>query len=379
MKSWLIYFVAECLAFLFLVLWTQSHRSFGLISNGQSVGNENRSKALLVLSAMPLFLLLAMRYQVGRDYKAYSNAYTLISQYGFFESIPSGFVNWLGNGFIFLCKMIMIFAGSNFLWFHAVIASLSIFFLYKAIFRNSAIPLLSLFIYLCDGYYYQIFNQSRQGLALLIVFTTFEYILDKKMVPFIITVIAAALVHPSALIFLPAFFLAKIELNLKVFVTMMVIGVFIIFAWQYVEILVSFTQYSIYTNSQYDVESVSTTVLRAIYRGGLLTFCLFFRKSVVKNYPKANALYTLCACSIILQIMSLKSYIFSRTVLFYYFGMLLLIPYVIKSIQYKHNRIIIATALLIVFLIGHVYYFVTMADYLLAPFYKTFIGQGLTF
>jgi hypothetical protein len=329
------------------------------------------------LSAIPLFLLLALRYQVGTDYNTYSNAYISISRYSFFEAVPDGYVNWLGNGFVFLCKTIALFAGSNYFWYHAILAALAINCLYIAIFKNSVLPLLSLFIYLSDGYYYQLFNQSRQGLAILIVFISYKYIFDKKVLPFIITVLIAALVHPSALIFLPAYFLAKVKLNVINFICIVMAAIFLIYSWEYLKNIVLLTRYSGYIDSGYDVEGMFTTVLRTIYRSGIMLFCLFFRKTTVKAYPKANNLYAICICAVILQIAAIKSYIFARTVIYYYIGMLLLVPYIIKAINKKSDRIIVASILVTVFITAHIIYFIMKADLLLAPFYQTFIGQGI--
>ncbi|MDR1472214.1 MAG: EpsG family protein [Synergistaceae bacterium] len=332
-------------------------------------------KHLLFFSALPLFMLLALRYQVGMDYIGYSNAYAAISRYGFFESVQ-GYTAWLGNGFVYFCKLIALFFGENFLWYHAVLAALSIIFLYMAIFENSKMPLLSLFIYLCDGYYYMSFNQSRQGLAILIVFFSYKYILEDRFMPFALTVWAASLIHPSAWVFLPAFFLAKSKFNVKTALVFAVAGLVLTNAWGVVEGLVVLTRYSHYMMSSYqgNVAWVETTVLRALYRAGVFGLCLFFRRPVLQKYPNADCLYVLCTGSLVLQAMSLRSYVFARTVLYYYIGMLLLIPYVVKSIG-KKSQVIILAALAVIFTAAHIYYFAAKADTLLAPVYRTFLWE----
>jgi hypothetical protein len=317
-------------------------------------------------------MLLALRYQVGADYYGYANAYALIARYGLFESVPLGYTAWLGNGFVYFCKLIAFFWGGNFLWYYAVLAAASILFLYMAIFENSKMPLLSLFIYLCDGYYYQLFNASRQGLAILIVFFSYKYIFENRFIPFALTVSMAWLIHPSALVFLPAFHLAKKKFNKKIVLIFAVAGFIMVKGWNVVEWIVSLTRYGHYMESQYNVAGVEVTILWAIYRGGIFGFCLLFRKSVLQKYPNANCLYILCSGSVVLQMVSLRSYLFARTVIYYYIGMLLLIPYVVKSIR-KNDQIIIVAVLMAIFMAAHIYYFVAKADVMLAPVYRTFL------
>jgi transmembrane protein EpsG len=376
MKSWPVYFFTQLLAFMFLFPGKQA----ALLRN---LGNDAESEShwrkwVLFFSALPLFMLLALRYRVGTDYDHYSSAYVVISHYGFFELVPSNYTAWLGNGFVHVCKLIALFFKDNFLWYHTVLAAFSIFFLYAAIFENSKMPTLSLFIYLCDGYYYQIFNQSRQGLAILIAFFSYKYILENRFIPFALTVSSASLIHPSAFVFLPAFFLAKKRCSIKTILFFAAAGYILVNIlvnnWNVFEKILFLSRYSHYINSKYDVAGVETTLFRAAYRGGIFVFCLFFRKSVLQKYPQANYLYILCASSLVLQVISIQSYIFARIVLYYYIGMLLLIPYVIRSLR-KREQLITLAALIIIFMVAHIYYFASQADSLLAPVYQTFLEK----
>jgi hypothetical protein len=372
MKSWPIYFFAQLLTFMFLFPGKQYALSRNLGNDAES--ELHWHKRALFFSALPLFTLLALRYRVGADYSLYSNIYVAISHYGFSEPVPSGYTAWLGNGFVYVCKFITLFFKDNFLWYHAVLAAVSIFFLYTAIFINSKMPTLSLFIYLCDGYYYQLFNQSRQGLAILIAFFSYKYILENRFIPFALIVSSASLIHPSAFIFLPAFFLAKKKFNTKTILIFIAVCYIFKNNWNLIERIISLTRYANYIDSRYNVARADVTLLWVVYRGSIFGFCLFFRKSVLQKYPKVDHLYMLCLSSLGLQIISVQSYIFARTVLYYYIGILLLIPYVVASLR-KKNQIIIVAALVMIFTVAHIYYFATKADGLLAPVYQTFLEK----
>jgi hypothetical protein len=374
MKSWPVYFFAQILTFMLLFPGKQCI----LLQNKNALSEVEWRwyRRALFFSAVPLFIVLALRYKVGTDYNSYSRAYATIARFGFFESVPPGYTAWLGNGFVYFCKVIALFFGKNVIWYHATLAAVSLLFLYMAIFKNSKMPLLSLFIYLCDGYYYQLFNQSRQGLAILIIFFSYKFIFENRFIPFSLTVLTASSIHPSALLFFPAFFLVKKKFNIKILLLALATGFILVNNWSLVEKIVSLTRYAGYMDSLRfnNVVGVEVTILWVIYRGGIFGFCLCFRKAVLQKYPQVNCLYVLCAISLILQMMSLRSYIFARTVLYYYIGMLLLIPYIVASLR-KKDQVIMIAFLIAIFMIAHIYYFTAKADGMLAPIYQTVLEK----
>jgi transmembrane protein EpsG len=372
MKSFPIYIFAEIIALSFLGIWTYQVNNFK--RHDIRVIGFAPKRLLIVFSVLPLFLLLALRHQVGADYNIYRNAYVSISAHPLFSMQKTGYEHWFGSGFVIICKIIAQFANSNYLYFFAVISLISIMALYFSITKNSVIPLLSLLIYISDGYFYQLFNQARQGLAILLTFVSYTFILNRKPKMFIITVLIAALVHQSALIFLPAYFITRYKFSMKLLFSMLALGILLSWMWPIVERIVSYTKYASYLDSKYDIALVDVTILWAAYRLFFFCFCLLFRKKVVQQFPQADMLYTLCAISIMLQILSLRSYTFARTVIYFYISMLLLLPYVVKSIK-KENRPIFTGFVFIILTVVHVYYFVSKADILLAPVYRTFIGN----
>ena len=57
------------------------------------------------------------------------------------------------------------------------------------------------------------FTGIRQTVALAIVFLSLRFISEKKLIPFILSVLVASLFHSTAIIMLPAYFIAKLKIH----------------------------------------------------------------------------------------------------------------------------------------------------------------------
>ena len=374
MQSWYIYIGAQCITFLFLAFWAHICRTKTQPVDVPIIGKIDY-KFVLFLSAIPLFLVLALQYQVGIDYKSYSEAYVEITKYGFFETVPNELSSWFGNSFVYFCKITGLFFGDNFLWYHAVLAVASIICLYIAIFKNSLLPLLSIYMYISEGYYYNLLNQARQGLAFIIILLSYKYIIEKKMASFIITIIIASFFHPSALIFLPTWFLVKIKFNLKKVFIIIIFIIILFFSEGFITQLISNTIYSGYLDTSHDLSGQTATILRALFRGALFVFVIFFRKTVIKNYPHTNILYIIFTCAMIVQVLSIRIYLLSRLIGYFYFASLLLVPYVVKSIKNITTKRYVIVGLFLYYAIAH-YLFITVSlENYVRPYYQTFFGR----
>ncbi|MGN7787928.1 EpsG family protein [Niabella sp. 22666] len=74
---------------------------------------------------------------------------------------------------------------------------------------------LSIVIFLGKGYLYYFFTAQRQIIAMVICFLAIGFIVRRKFFFFLIMVIIASFFHTSAIIFLPAYWLYKLNLNKK--------------------------------------------------------------------------------------------------------------------------------------------------------------------
>ncbi len=166
-------------------------------------GSRNKVAVYYVLApafaAMFLFLLFN---DYGLDIDAYKKFYVEIQPEAFWErGIDLGY-----SAVIALVKGL----GGEFYLFLSVINILSLYMVFKVFDKYSPYIALSWLMYfvLFLGYNHTIL---RQGVAIAFTLYSFRYIIDKNIKMYMVFIVAATLFHSSALLFLPAFWVANIK------------------------------------------------------------------------------------------------------------------------------------------------------------------------
>ncbi|MDR2009379.1 MAG: EpsG family protein [Bacteroidales bacterium] len=156
-------------------------------------------KPFLIILVGWLIIHDGLRWGIGTDWTPY---------YKFFQSfLQSGEYQYFEVGYTFLNKLVYFYTDnySVFLVLHAIIVYGLIAI---SIYKYSVNPLVTLFIFYCLMLSY--LGMNRQYIALAICIFSFQFIFNKKIIPFILCIATAFLFHRSSLIFLPAYFLHRV-------------------------------------------------------------------------------------------------------------------------------------------------------------------------
>lgn len=170
--------------------------------------NVNLKVVLCSIIGVQLFLISALRYNIGTDDKTYKRMFLEIAGIKNFFSYPIekgfGAINWVIGQFT-----------HNYQWMLAVMALLTILCVSMAVYRYAKYPALTFFLYVTMSFYYASMCLIRHGLAIAISFLGLKYIKEKCLWKYLAIVFLAALIHYSALIMLPIYFIANIDFNVK--------------------------------------------------------------------------------------------------------------------------------------------------------------------
>lgn len=151
--------------------------------------NKKISNKITLIGVIILILISITRFDVGYDYISYYNFIYPIYDYEYTERLEYGY------------QLILMFSYSiNEPQAQFVIVGLITYFLtFITIWKFSNNIGLSILIYvgLC---YLSTLSEVRQALAVSMVFFSIRYIINKKLLKFIITIIVASLFHSTALI-----------------------------------------------------------------------------------------------------------------------------------------------------------------------------------
>lgn len=173
--------------------------------------SENKIKSqklkilFLILVALPLFIISAIRYNVGQDYiKRYTNDYLALAQ--------GQDVTNLEIGFKLIDYICLIFTKEPYLLF--IITSLIIIaIIYQTIYKKSVNKILSVAIFFLGGYFFGSLNLVRQYVAVAFILLGYQFLLSdnkkKSYIGFITCSIIAFLMHSSSIICFVILFLNK--------------------------------------------------------------------------------------------------------------------------------------------------------------------------
>lgn len=350
MSTIIIYLVFEICSLFFLSL-AKKHRT----NKKTERGKIKLSTIYIILSLIPLLVLIGFRnISVGVDTQSYVQAFGRIIN----NTLTTADKNWLGIGYTAICKLIGFVIGNNYICLNMIIGFLTLFFFYKAIWNNSDIPTLSLYIFISMCLFYQTLNQSRQMLAIAIVFYSIQYIKTKNIKGFIFFVLLATTIHSSAIVFLPFYYLCRLNINKKNMCIYIGISFFCYF---FFDILLSFinqtTYGQIYQNTSYYTESLSS-ILNLGVRVIMLILVLIFSKKTINEDENNKIFYNLVIWCTIIQLLTTKIYIFGRITTYFFTSYILLIPNIINSIaKDRKNRELYIAIVLLGFALYHLIYF----------------------
>lgn len=165
---------------------------------------ESHRKMLSFLSVLIVVCFQGLRWKTGTDWTSFYEA--------FIHSTDSDFIETFGFevGYSWLNTAICIFVKSFtvFLLVECLLISLFQINALKRLQINN-VPFFILMSFLSTIF------PVRQDLAVAIVFLSYVFILEKKLLPYILCVLLAMSIHRSAILFVPAYFVGRIDLSMK--------------------------------------------------------------------------------------------------------------------------------------------------------------------
>lgn len=213
--------------------------------------------------------------------------------------------------------------------------------------------LFSYYIYITFGFYTALFNPVRQMIAVSLCFYASKYILERKIIPYIIMVAFASSFHISAWVMLPMYFVC----NYNIRVELKCLGAFIT-SLMGASIAINYlaadnSRYSNYTET---MTSNGSGVFTVILYVAMAVFVYLFGSKLRKSnnvYKVAEQLYLIGVC-ILVPLIALKTDPSGPQRIIAYFSvyLMLVFPFLLKHIN---NKII----LLIFSIFCFVYYILT--------------------
>lgn len=173
-----------------------------------------RKKVYIALMAVLHTFLCGWRYMyLTGDLRKYAWGYYTITESGWFsEDVLNEGRNF---GFFWLQKLFSTLTDGDFQVFLIFIAIVTELAVAVIIYRYSPAPWLSYLLWNCFGFYIFGFSAIKQALAMALVMLAFTGIMEEKPKRFLFWTLLAGCIHTPALVFLPAYWLAKSRLSIQ--------------------------------------------------------------------------------------------------------------------------------------------------------------------
>lgn len=282
---------------------------------------------LMVLAFLPLFTVAALRYEVGTDWPIYLDYY-----------------NWINDGtksfsevlFNLMNKLAFRIAG-DFQGMVVLVAFLSYFFLFKAIEEQSISFPLSLLIYFVSTLFFASMNQLRQAITMPIMLYAYKYIHRKRPFRYFFWCLIASLIHTSALVYVPVYFVSRIKPTARRYATVFGLCVVLLPALSYlVESLLMMSKYSWYFDSVFNTgeEANNFYLLGFLFQSVLLWLLSYYRFTSTAEDPVYDSMLNCYFLSVISLLFTPVLSQFVRVSQCFAYCQILLVP---RMINYEKN------------------------------------------
>lgn len=305
-----------------------------------------------MLIALPPIILLALRYGIGGDYYNYERFYEQYVESGTSQFEPLAEVIMSFNNYVF----------GNYQSFLALVATVTFLLIVNWCVRLADSDSLPITIGIMYCFYFgNAMNTIFQILAAAIILYSFYYAQQRNIIKFMITVVIAALIHSSALIVLPLYFVIlkndKKENSryngkeiLKIWGILMIS---IIFAY-------IFTKYGAlykFAYSGYIGKYSEGGMINVYLKLAVLLYIpeLWFMSSLLKKSKKYELYYILVVLEMICYTISISVAYAFRMAYYFSFAHAIIIPAIIENCISTKSKVVVKIYFIMVLLFWFIF------------------------
>lgn len=287
---------------------------------------------VLLLFSTIIFVLLwivaGFREGVGTDYYPYKD-------YFFKTEVYTLFNNPFEWGYYLLNKIINILTGNS----RFIFLIVSFFILYvinKTILKHSPNYYLSILLFINLYFYFNSLNIMRQFIAIAIVFYSVQYIYQRDLKRFSISIVIASFFHLTSLFFWFMYFIVQKKYKTYVYLLGILLSFLFVFLFPYITnlLIVIMPRYEAYLTNMFTSSSSYSVILIII---STLMFAYILLRN--KEWEKENIiLFNLVYIGLILNIAASFNFLFYRVSIYFYIFVILLIPNLVQKVDKRYRN-----------------------------------------
>lgn len=175
--------------------------------------NQKGSEKYYYFIVTIMILTAGLGFGLSPDWVSYFRAFYNIEYVEWKDLKAFGDLYGMEMGYIYLNK-IYTTIGFGFGMISLTMVIVSVLLKSTTIYKYTNLPFLALFMYAMPTYIFEEHVHIRQGLATAITLYSIRYIIDKKLWKFILCIVIAYQFHESCIVFVLAYWIARVKLNI---------------------------------------------------------------------------------------------------------------------------------------------------------------------
>lgn len=318
-----------------------------LIVSSKRLDSQKKNIFFLVLFFLIIGFLTASRtYGTGTDTEMYMREFISISRTKWNSKIIGGYYEPLYVVFNILLSYL-----SNNPRILIVTSSIFITFsFYKFIKDNSKNYLLSVIMFIGLLIFYGTMNTIRQYIAISIILLGFDFVKNKKLLPYLLVVLTAYMFHSSALVGLIIYPLYHLKYSpFRVFLIFMVAFISNIFVSDLINYIYGIIGRVNYYSSRVGQENIANLIYMFLYFVMYLFSIFEMKKSKLKNEHNNFYLYIFIMSSAF-SLVAMNMNVLSRATLYFNIFSIICLPNVIsENIYDRRNKMAVNLIVIMMF------------------------------
>lgn len=279
------------------------------------------------------FIAWQRDFYVGQDTYGYYRGFLDFSKCNFYEILTNN-VNW-EPGYK-LWNWIIFNLGGDFHTYLLITGAFINFSFLRFVFKYSSLAWLCVVIYVAFGFFAGSLHILRQYLAISIILYSYQFLLEKKLIPFIIIVLIASLFHSSAFPFIVTYFVWQI-IPTKKSLLVIIFLLSLIVCLKIGDYLMSLFLFSEKFHDQYfNNDSSGTGYSMLILMFLTMMFGLVMKPKRIST--KNQFFYNIYFIALCLQPLATIVSMVSRGIIYWSISITIFLPNIITNIENKNLR-----------------------------------------
>ena len=291
-------------------------------------GNLPQNKRYIIWACLLMFAVYGLRdaYSVGNDSStSYLHFFQRMGNEPWSELSAGADLND-NLGWYLFAKLGYVILNGDYQMFITIISAFVMFVFGRFIYRYSVSPVQS-FVYYWGLWFYTFnFNALKQSIAMALVLLAFDAVLDRRLIRFLIIMILAMRFHFPSIIFLPAYFLVKLNPR-RGFLLVIAASFLAVYLWRD-QILAFMLQFYYEGQNFYGEDRFMTGKVMVMLA---LVLVAYFLRMPTKDNRVYSASLQFVAIATVIQLFSVYNNVFERLADYYFQFSVIFVPFIFDS------------------------------------------------